>query len=293
MPTGSYRYSTIPLTVSIETYCYCNARCIFCGLVNSNRNRGAMSRELFHKIIDEISTWNRKVTIGLSVYGEPFLNPDWLHFMQYVSDKAPLTKLTISTNGSVFDDNVIDEIVKFNNIEELGFSLYAFYPDTYKRIMGLTVKTMDNIEHAIERISKERPDIVMDISYTEDKGYMDSNELELFKMKWGKHSRYPHPMVYNYQHDNRAVHVCSNVPCQTMFTNLSILHDGRVNLCCFDARGEIILGDVNKNTLLEVWHGEQFKIVRDIHATGFRSRIPLCCSCNYGYSAKDLGLKMV
>jgi len=251
-----------------------------------------MSRELFHKIIDEISTWNKKVTIGLSVYGEPFLNPDWLHFMQYVSDKAPLSKLTISTNGSTFDDKVIDEIVKFNNIEQIGFSLYAFYPDTYKRIMGLTVKTIDNIDHAVERISKERPEIPIDISYTEDKGYMDPDELELFKIKWGKYSRYPHPMIYNYQHPNYVNHGYSNVPCQTMFTNLSILHDGRVNLCCFDAHGEIILGDVNKNTLLEIWHGESFKRMRDIHVVGSRCKIPLCHSCNYGYSAEYIGLKI-
>lgn len=289
----AYCYASHPRSVSIETYCYCNAKCVFCSFANTGRTRGRMSRDLFHKIIDEISLWNHPTTIGLSVYGEFFLNPDWLHFMEYVRDKSPTSKLTMVTNGSEINDNKIDEIVKFNNIEEFGFSVYGFYPDTYKRIMGLPFSTVGKVEHAIKRISTERPDIPMSISYTTHHAYMGSDELKLFLEKWGDYAKYPHPMIYNHQHRGFTGTGFFDVPCQTLFINLSILHDGRVNLCCFDSGGEIILGDVNKQTLLEVWHGDEFRTIRDLHVIKMRNTIPLCNSCNYGYNAVDFGLKIV
>ena len=282
----TFKYLKHPASVSIETYCYCNAKCIFCSFDSSKRKCGKMSAELFHKIIDEISSWNIKVVINLSVFGEPFLNPDWLYLFKYIEKKCPLCKISVATNGSMITDNVIDEIVKLKNIEVFGFSLYAYHDDTYHDIMGLPPNTIRIIEHAIERISNENKSIFPAISYSPDPMIMSGRELELFKKKWGKYA-YEHRMVQNHQHTKIFDCDISDAPCLTMFSNLSILHDGRVSLCCFDANGEIILGDVKTQSLLDVWNCDLYNDLRYLHVNNQRSQIPLCGSCNYGYPFKQ------
>ena len=43
--------------------------------------------------------------------------------------------------------------------------------------------------------------------------------------------------------------------CPTLWTNLSILWDGRVVPCCFDIDAEYVAGDLQKNALEEIWKG--------------------------------------
>lgn len=244
------------------------------------RKRGKMSMELFHKIVGEIAVWNVPVRLVPHSYGEPFLNPDWLHVLTYIRDMVPMSKIDLYTNGSVLDDDKLDELLKIRNLRSVGFSAYAYYPDTYKRMIGLPFDTISKIEHSINRLSIERPDVYTFVSYTTDPYYISKHEADLFAQKWGNKAG-AHPMIHNkqtpiYKRDRAVVE-----PCLTMFNQMSVCHDGLVPLCCHDGDCEITLGDATKQTLLDVWQGETSKKYRDLHMAGLRSAIPLCGSCTY------------
>jgi len=276
-----------PATVAIETNYYCNGKCFFCNSVASDRKPGRMAVPLFHKIIDEISSWNVPITISLNVYGEPFLNPDWLHLFEYIRDTAPMCKISVVTNGSAIDDEKLDHLMSFRNISSFGFSVYAIRPENYQRIMGLPAETIDKVDHAIKRFSEERPDIPIGVACTFDPGYMSVQEKGEMIEKWPGYVQ-PHPMVYTYQHRNYKQIFTPNVPCQQPFCSLPIYHDGRVPLCCFDAEGEVIVGDVNEQTVYEIWCGNELHDCRALHLNLERGLIPLCNGCNYPFNAIQL-----
>ena len=275
-----YSYPAFPQIISLEAFCYCNSKCIFCNYHTMKRKRGKMPMDLFHKIVDEIATWSTCVRIVPHSYGEPFLNPDWLYTFKYIADTVPLSKIDLYTNGSVLDDDKLDDLLKIKNLRSVGFSVYAYYPETYERIIGLPFDTISKVDHAINRLSQERPDVYSFVSYTRDPYFISGIEADLFDNRWGKKSG-SHPILYNNQTPFQIKNSCTKTPCLTMFNQITVNHDGLVPICCHDGNCDVQLGDTNTTKLLDIWHGETAKKYRNLHMAGLRSTIPLCGSCTY------------
>jgi len=60
--------ASIPVDVAIETVAFCNLRCIMCPQKNLARERGAMSFELFKKIINEVAAESPTSRIWLALW---------------------------------------------------------------------------------------------------------------------------------------------------------------------------------------------------------------------------------
>jgi radical SAM protein with 4Fe4S-binding SPASM domain len=48
---------------------------------------------------------------------------------------------------------------------------------------------------------------------------------------------------------------------------MTIKSNGEVAMCMEDYNNEIILGDISKNSLYDIWNGEKYKQFRDNHFT--------------------------
>jgi len=55
-----------------------------------------------------------------------------------------------------------------------------------------------------------------------------------------------------------------------------VMWDGRVNLCCMDSDGEVILGDVRTSSLKEIWESNGARMYREKK----KSELDLCKICN-------------
>jgi hypothetical protein len=53
---------------------------------------------------------------------------------------------------------------------------------------------------------------------------------------------------------------------------------GRLGLCCNDALGQVTLGDLNRQSLVEAWNGPAYVAVREKILQG-REHIPQCGAC--------------
>ncbi len=67
--------------------------------------------------------------------------------------------------------------------------------------------------------------------------------------------------------------------CRMLWKNFTVLYDGKVTACCMDAEGELIIGNVHKNSIKEIWQGAPIKKLRDMHKTGDWMKIPICARC--------------
>ena len=275
--TGNLEY---PKIVILETCSYCNARCKFCAYSYMKRKKGIMPPRLFVQIIDEISSWNREVEIVPTMFGEFFLNPDWVEYLAYIKYLLPGIAISLPTNGSKVDDNALNFLVEVPNLKFVSFSVYAHTPEVYHELIGLPVDTIAKVKHAVERLQKERPDIVVRIGATLDHEFMNNGEeiermAHEFDTMIDVHSIIKNHEYHGYEHSPSQIDSCGSV-----FDVMVVLHDGRVVPCCFDPEAEIVLGDATKNTLLEIWNGDAARDLRTKHALGQRGEIPLCRSCS-------------
>jgi len=68
-------------------------------------------------------------------------------------------------------------------------------------------------------------------------------------------------------------------PCRMLWKNLSVFHNGQVSPCCYDAEGELIVGNTLNQGLKEIWNGQRLRNLRDLHLAHQFEKIPICSRC--------------
>jgi len=58
------------------------------------------------------------------------------------------------------------------------------------------------------------------------------------------------------------------LPCWSAFTEGHVRSDGGLSLCCFDADGRFVVGDLTKQSFMEAWNSPEFQAVRAAHLAG-------------------------
>jgi MoaA/NifB/PqqE/SkfB family radical SAM enzyme len=76
--------------------------------------------------------------------------------------------------------------------------------------------------------------------------------------------------------------------CTLPFRDITVCHNGNVNICCNDWGGEFVAGNVLENTLAEIWWGEKFEAARRLLQAKNRTFNP-CVWCDRG-SGSYVGL---
>ena len=67
--------------------------------------------------------------------------------------------------------------------------------------------------------------------------------------------------------------------CDQPWRHAAILWDGRVAPCCNFYDGQFVLGDLNQNSMAEVWNGDSIVKFREQHITKKRKQIKECATC--------------
>lgn len=55
------------------------------------------------------------------------------------------------------------------------------------------------------------------------------------------------------------------LPCWSAFTEGHVRADGGLSLCCFDADGRFVVGDLTKQSFMQAWNSEAFMKIREAH----------------------------
>ena len=71
----------------------------------------------------------------------------------------------------------------------------------------------------------------------------------------------------------------SRLVCPEPFTTLAVNFNGLVSICCVDWNMKSVIGDATKNSLVEIWNGNQLKKFRIMHLNGLRRKIKVCSNC--------------
>jgi molybdenum cofactor biosynthesis enzyme MoaA len=142
--------------------------------------------------------------------------------------------------------------------------------------MGL--KNFDEIVENVKYMISKNPHFRVMCSMA----LLEENKHEIwdFKKMWGRrHTRIAQFVNWGgYKHDPIEVDIPKDKHFCHHLKNMYVLWDGRVCLCCMDYDGRVILGDLNKQTVKEVW--DNSKWIRDKQLEGKYDELELCKDCN-------------
>ncbi|MCP4723514.1 MAG: radical SAM protein [bacterium] len=281
---------SFPRLLSIELTNACNSDCIMCPRSKLTRKITQMDFNLFKKIIDECKGQKLK-KINLFWFGETFIYPKLPEAIKYIKENLPKVKLNISTNGALVKSEIAEKVIKAG-LDTINFDIDGATKDTFESIrknldFNQVTENAKNFMEIRKRLGKNKPKV----SVTIIKMDKTVDEIDTFKEQWKEIVDSIGVNDYNTWLGNvedRNVGEKKEVskagkftfPCDHPFNELAFAVDGTVSMCCLDWDCSEEIGDINENTVKEIWTGEKMKEKRQLMIDNKYDQIPICKNCN-------------
>ena len=256
--------------IQLETTNHCNAKCRFCPHYKFEK-KGFMSDELYDKILSEAQQLPNLAEIIPMLTGEPFLDKKFIPRLAKLREMFPNIAIEVYTNGSLLTEAVVAQLKDIPNVR-YSVSLNGLNPDTRKAVMGLDdyfdvvlgVKAMERVGIKYRVTMVAYPEIPRE----EMKAFIDSGGMVIQYQSWAG-TQYPY--------ERRRWTSCARA-----LTAMTVRYNGDVTLCCFDPFGEVSFGNLNTETIEEIWTSDKHREYQTMHKQGRGNEMPMCENCTEG-----------
>lgn len=278
-----------PLAIEIQTTSACNAGCVICphSEVWDEGLKGNMQEEVFRKILMECKPHQDNLLIIPYLNAEPFMDKNFINKVRLINSICPNSRIEISTNLSLLNSRRRKEMIGLN-IYELRLSIFGFSNTTHKNMMpklnwSLVEKNLNKLvedeefRKGIKHISLTMIEhqLVPSNEYLKAEEFCKKHNISL--NKWGFLDRAGNVKDFSNDIKNEKVVGCEqNRPIE----RLHVRYDGKVILCCQDWRSSVVIGDIQKQTINEVWNSSEYNDYRLAIYGGENNEAPeLCKKC--------------
>jgi radical SAM protein with 4Fe4S-binding SPASM domain len=271
----------VSLQLQIETTSTCNARCHFCVYPEAKRWGGTMSMDLFKSIVDDTKDVPQIDTFVLHGLGEPLLDAKLEDRLWYIRQVKPGAHTEIYSNGVYLTPERFESLKKAG-LTSLVVSLNAINQEQHEAIMGLKGKfqiVCDNLDYAIANLGGVHLQVHAVVN---DDTFLEKHIFPFYE-RWGHRERGGYGMLIregNWAGDNRTVRSFKpNEACGRALGQIYVLYDGKVATCCFDPTGKQVFGNLNTQSIREVYNGSEYLRFREAHAEDKADQYSICRSC--------------
>jgi organic radical activating enzyme len=292
-----------PYYVNIEPNNVCNLRCSICSM-DGSRSNGFMDPGLFRKVADDAAS-SGITEVRLFLGGEPLLHPEIAELVRYAEGVGLIT--CIHTNAVRLDESMAGTLLDAG-ISQISFSFDGETRAEYEqvRIGGDFDQVLANIIRFL-KMKKARglsfPETTLQMIRPANPG---QNTIETGRGRRLRGRRLPPPapacidrsfaaMFDDLPRDRWLVLPPHNwagelpdivvrrgkvfFPCQALWQSLSVAWDGSVVLCCGDLNGRVVLGDMTKESVMQVWNSPGLVEIRAQHLSHDSLECSICVAC--------------
>ena len=234
----------------------CTRKCSFCPRADSSvyaNKRLFMSPETMSKIASKCLDEGYKGDFHVSGFGESFTHPKFEQLMLVLRNKLPNNFMVLTTNGDLLTDSTINGVIKkvFNKV---------------------IVSCYDGPEHKNKFIK-----------LFENNSFFNYEIREL----WFNPDEDTQELMARNNFNNRSGAVSIDLPnnhkfsqCFLPFYKLVLDWNGDALVCCNDwKRAHKGFGNINVDSLSDIWFGSEFTKTREQLLSGHRLA-PACQNCN-------------
>ena len=274
-----------PFIVFVDPASSCNFKCTFCPtghrdmIAETGRFQGAMKFEVFQKIIDDLGEFDKPIKV-LRMYkdGEPFLNKRLADMVAYAKKSGRVEYIDTTTNGTFLSPDRVGPVLEAG-IDKINISVDGMTEEDLPALHRLQVRLQEiRRERQMDlcqqgQLRNRRQDSGELITEAQRQEFFDTFGdhcdrifVENFAPCWPEFDIEKHTGVKIskgiYQQD-----IGDTDTCPYIFYGYSVNADGLVSSCFLDWGRKLIIGDVRKQSMKEIWNSE-----RDERAAAAASR---------------------
>jgi len=301
-----------PIHVVIDIANICNFKCRYCmgsifgEKVDFTPIRRKMTLSEFKEVINAVKIdFNRVKLISPFLNGEPFINEHICEMIDYISEMDVCDELRIVSNASlltpVFSLELASTLNRFaeNKKATIQFSIQHVNDTGYKEVACVDVsyeKILLNIAYFYANVNHKNVNIIAKII---NDNSLSPEDIKKFKADFSKicddqivenaYSRHENldddSLKKEISYDGHSV--SSKKVCNQPFYVLHVTPDLKVKACTSDGLRLHDVGDFKKQSLREIWEGENLYNFRKQILLGKANEICKWCAC-FSFQLDDI-----
>ena len=224
----------MPTEIEISESGTCNRSCSFCprSAKDFKDVKEFISLELHEKLCKELAELNYKGTVRYSGFVEPLLDKNIYKLIRMVKDNIPDTNIELVTNGDVLNDKRLNKLFD-NGLNRILISAYDSKDDADKLEKLCVDANLSKKQYIVRhRYYNEEKDF--GITLSNRSGLMQNAEFKIASL-------------------NEPLKKPCYIPSYTFFLD----YQGDVLMCPHDWGKKVILGNLNKQKLIDIWFSKK------------------------------------
>lgn len=283
---GFYEF---PKFIALESTRICNLHCKMCVSHSREIDHSHMENypkhfdmEKYKWIIDQMTPYNKYISISPQFQGEPFMAPHFRAMIDYAKSRD--MSIGFTSNAMLWDEETITHMIR-TGVNHICVSIDGLKKETFEKIrLGANYdKVINNVEKFLELREKlstnspKTPILVINMTLLQE----NKDEVDLFLEKWLK-------LAWSVSVSNVCVdnivpvkyYAIERYPCPFLWEGMHILTNGDVIACCRDSKYEEVMGNAYKSSIMDIWQGDKYQKFRKLHIEGKWNEIPICSHCD-------------
>jgi radical SAM protein with 4Fe4S-binding SPASM domain len=288
-----------PWTMFIDFCNACNYKCQYCPtgdvelLRQIGRKNVLMSWELFTKTVEDMKAFPARVRqINCYKDGESLLHPRFCDMVRYLRDADVAERIWIKTNGSKLSPSYNARLVTCG-LDMIGISVQHVHAQGFYDIARVRIDYDEYRANVLDLYQRSRDTGVQVSAKIADVGLSDADKqkfIDDFSDRcdfiaieglhgWSASDVKDWRLGTNNSFDGSPR--TYKIACPLVMYMLTVNSNGDVSICNDDWQHSHQIGDVNTESLIDIWNGDKLREFRLMHLEGRRSENPACGPCDY------------
>jgi radical SAM protein with 4Fe4S-binding SPASM domain len=246
-----------PSVIELNIIAKCNRSCFFCPISDKdfykiNNYSGRMEKDFFNRFVDDLKSINFSGKILFAALSEPLLHKDIGYFISILRKKLNNVSIEVVTNGDVLNASRLKNLFE-SGLNTLNISMY----DGKEQIQSF--------EKMIKEAGVQKSNVILRRRYLEDGNYGITLTNKCGAIDIGE------------------IAPVEELPLQKVcyypFYHMMVDFNGDVMPCPHDWQKKGIIGNLNHNSIMEVWTGKKEEFLRRNLSNSNRNIDP-CKECD-------------
>jgi len=300
-----------PLSVHIDISSICNFRCSFCFQADNKAmkqvglKRGKMSLELFKKIVDDLTEFPEKVKkIKIGNHGEPTLHKDLPEMIAYANKMEVAEIIEVFTNGSKLEPGLNQALIDAG-LQRINVSVEGLSDERYMQVAGVKQDFSELVEGVKDLYNRKDDSLVIYVKIADQTSALDKGDNQIFILSEDERQYfydtfgnicdeiYIEKIVPQWaetqldkqndvsetgMYDQKIKRYKETCPFTFMYLHFNC--DGTTSPCTLDWPRKVVIGNVNEQSVKEIWTGRSLHNLRVAMLKGQRKDINFCKNCS-------------